>query len=417
MKNRPENELLSAYLDGELTAAERKEIDQLLAQSPSARKLLDDLRALGDSLKSLPKQELGEDLGKKVLQIAAGRKAISSGDYSREPSHSRPRQLAKKIADGFTNNPRMIVWPLIIVTVAVLLMVYNPEQHRPGVENGNRDLALKNGQDDNRAVGAKIVESNNEKLVKAKDQPSISAVKPSDMNQNSAIYAANDDKENKTSNKPSSPPMPPSAPLMIVQCHVSRDVLQQASYRKLLESNHIVFSEESATDALRLTAAERAAAIEATRDRLGDNAESTDSKPEVELVLVEASSDEVGHMLNGLNSTPDKFRDVAVRVMRTSNAPLNALAMSKDSAEAKPHSSSQQAETIATAPHTPPEQLSSPSESSTPKISRAQRIPFSALKEAIDPPPMTVEKPPATAPRLQRVLFVFHVVDSTPAKE
>ncbi len=44
MNDLPQNELLSAYLDGELTAAEQAEIEQLLADSPAARQLVEELR-------------------------------------------------------------------------------------------------------------------------------------------------------------------------------------------------------------------------------------------------------------------------------------------------------------------------------------------------------------------------------------
>jgi anti-sigma factor RsiW len=41
MKDVPENELFSAYLDGELTADEQAEMEQLLATSPAARQLIE----------------------------------------------------------------------------------------------------------------------------------------------------------------------------------------------------------------------------------------------------------------------------------------------------------------------------------------------------------------------------------------
>ena len=44
MNDLPENELLSAYLDGELSAAEQAEVERLLATNPAARQLLDELR-------------------------------------------------------------------------------------------------------------------------------------------------------------------------------------------------------------------------------------------------------------------------------------------------------------------------------------------------------------------------------------
>ena len=45
MNDLPQNELLSAYLDGELTAAEQADVERLLAANPAARQLLDELPA------------------------------------------------------------------------------------------------------------------------------------------------------------------------------------------------------------------------------------------------------------------------------------------------------------------------------------------------------------------------------------
>ena len=68
-----DNELFSAYLDGELTAAEQARVERLLAANSAARQLLDELRALSISLQELPRQTLHEDLGRRVLRLAEHR--------------------------------------------------------------------------------------------------------------------------------------------------------------------------------------------------------------------------------------------------------------------------------------------------------------------------------------------------------
>ena len=50
MNNVPDNELLSAYLDGEVTAEQQADVERLLAANPAARQLLDELRALSSTL-------------------------------------------------------------------------------------------------------------------------------------------------------------------------------------------------------------------------------------------------------------------------------------------------------------------------------------------------------------------------------
>ena len=69
----PETELLSAYLDGELTAAEQARVEQLLAANPAARHWVEEMRALSNTLQSLPQEKVGEDLGPRVLRLAERR--------------------------------------------------------------------------------------------------------------------------------------------------------------------------------------------------------------------------------------------------------------------------------------------------------------------------------------------------------
>lgn len=66
MKDVPENELFSAYLDGELTAEEQAQLEQLLAGSESARKLLEELRLQASFLQALPRVNAPVDLADRV---------------------------------------------------------------------------------------------------------------------------------------------------------------------------------------------------------------------------------------------------------------------------------------------------------------------------------------------------------------
>ena len=61
MNHAAENKLFSAYLDGELTADEEARVEQLLAASPAAQQLMDELR-LSYTLQSLPAETLSEDI-------------------------------------------------------------------------------------------------------------------------------------------------------------------------------------------------------------------------------------------------------------------------------------------------------------------------------------------------------------------
>ena len=108
MKDAPENELLSAYLDGELTAAEQAEVERLLATSPVARQLLEELRTLSSTLQAMPQYKLGEDLSQQVLRIAE-RQILTEPDQFPSPAPApdavRRRSIFRRLL-----NPRAVAW-------------------------------------------------------------------------------------------------------------------------------------------------------------------------------------------------------------------------------------------------------------------------------------------------------------------
>lgn len=69
------DELLSAFVDDELTPAEREQVEQHLATSEPARLLVTELQSLRSELASLPVIDLGDDFTARVMQaaIAAGK--------------------------------------------------------------------------------------------------------------------------------------------------------------------------------------------------------------------------------------------------------------------------------------------------------------------------------------------------------
>jgi hypothetical protein len=129
MENAAENERLSAYLDGELTAAEQARVEQLLAASPAARQLLDELRTLSTTLQSLPQEKLGEDLGPLVLRLAERRMLTEppSADAQAQPAKF-PLPSWRETLRGMLG-PRALLWSGLAVAIAVMLMLWHePEQ-------------------------------------------------------------------------------------------------------------------------------------------------------------------------------------------------------------------------------------------------------------------------------------------------
>ncbi|MGD0653738.1 MAG: zf-HC2 domain-containing protein [Thermoguttaceae bacterium] len=152
MNDLPDNELLSAYLDGELTADQRAQVEHLLATNPAAGKLLEELRSLSSALKSLPRQQLGEDLSENVLRIAQRRISTEKMGTS---SAGAPASIISEPVPIFSTilrrlkNPRLWVWEIVIVAVAVLLMVYYPNQ------NANRNVAAPGNAERSIAMASK----------------------------------------------------------------------------------------------------------------------------------------------------------------------------------------------------------------------------------------------------------------------
>ncbi len=129
MKSVPDSELLSAYLDGELTADELALVEKMLAASPDARQLMEELRALSGTLQSLPRYELGEDLSEQVLRRAE-RQILTT---PRRPVADAASQASWRRR---LFSPRVLAWSGIAVAVAVWMMVTEPGQlaTRPGEE-------------------------------------------------------------------------------------------------------------------------------------------------------------------------------------------------------------------------------------------------------------------------------------------
>jgi hypothetical protein len=134
MNNLPQNELLSAYLDGELTAAEQADVERLLAANPAARQLLDELRALSTALQSLPQQKLGEDLSAQVLRVAE-RRMLTAGEPDDALAKSEP--FSRMIFRRFLNR-RALVWTGIAAAVAIMIAI---NEDRQKDQHANRELA------------------------------------------------------------------------------------------------------------------------------------------------------------------------------------------------------------------------------------------------------------------------------------
>ena len=109
-------ELISAYLDGELSAAEQQQVLQLLSEDEAANKLFSEFQLLRKSLRTLPAEQLNEDFTREVIERVKQR--------SPEPL---PASLSQDISGRSAETPawgRILLWPALAVAAAILLMVF-----------------------------------------------------------------------------------------------------------------------------------------------------------------------------------------------------------------------------------------------------------------------------------------------------
>ena len=137
MNDLPQYELLSAYLDGELSAAEQAEVERLLAASPAARQLLGELRSLSTAIQALPRESVSEDLSPQVLLAAQRRMSAEEGPGDTE---TVPTPLARSVVGRFINR-RALVWAGLAVAIAVLITINERRQSVPPAGNAAKELA------------------------------------------------------------------------------------------------------------------------------------------------------------------------------------------------------------------------------------------------------------------------------------
>ncbi len=131
MKDLLEHELLSAYLDGELTAAEQGQVEQFLAENPAGRQTLDHLRSVSLAVQGLPELQLSEDLSDRVLRHAE--RAILAGPNEPDPSEPASPVAAWRWQELFRRvvTSRGIAWSGAALAIALLMMLSStPQPHR-----------------------------------------------------------------------------------------------------------------------------------------------------------------------------------------------------------------------------------------------------------------------------------------------
>jgi negative regulator of sigma E activity len=112
------DELLSAYLDDELSAEERAAVEARLANDADAQQLLHQLRAVSESVQRLPLEGVGRDLSGDILRRVA---AAKSGEDVAAADAATPVRNVSEIR--IFGSRRSWFWASLAVAAGLMIMV------------------------------------------------------------------------------------------------------------------------------------------------------------------------------------------------------------------------------------------------------------------------------------------------------
>jgi anti-sigma factor RsiW len=118
------DELLSAYVDGELTGPELAKVELHLQQDTNASEWVAEVQQLSRLMQSLPRQSPGPELRSQVLRQVAQEQAMSTGNSLASPGSSSASEPPGTL--------RRWLWPGLAIAAALLLMFLQSNQ--PEVE-------------------------------------------------------------------------------------------------------------------------------------------------------------------------------------------------------------------------------------------------------------------------------------------
>ena len=124
-RNRIPDELISAYLDGELDSQQHAQVEHLLDSESRFQQMLEELRTLRETLHSLPRRRLDAGFHERVLRKAAQRSAAAT--QVTPAGKSASRDARGRPSGGFL---RGLFWAAAAVAAAILLSTLGPEVGR-----------------------------------------------------------------------------------------------------------------------------------------------------------------------------------------------------------------------------------------------------------------------------------------------
>ncbi len=361
MNDPTQNELLSAYLDGELDATEQANVERLLAADPAARQLLDDLRALSVTLQALPQERIGEDLSGVVLRTAARRVLLEGAPGETEDATPESVPQGRSVFHRFFN-ARGLAWAGIAVAFAAVITIFERHQDGPAADKGAKQVALATLKPEkpaeeleglppaSQSILDSVVESAKppaapaEEIVGTAEEPLAesfatksakrAAPPPGAPPAPSAAFRANNEMGGRSA--PADKKAPADEEVLVVNCDVTPEAVARKTFEKLLAANGIARP--------RLLILRDLGGGGAGREYENKEKRRTDAEiapppesGEVNLIYVEATPEQIEATLAALAARPKDFSNVSVNPPR--GAPPSRLALDRR-LEARPKAGS-----------------------------------------------------------------------------
>jgi len=158
-----DDELLSAYLDGELSAEERTAVEARLASDSDAQKLLHQLRSVSQAVQMLPLEPVGHDLRDEILRRVEALKP--SDKVQRAPAGDGLPKVT------IFQTRRSWIWASLAMAAGLLIMVLQSGDDK------NKNLAVVAQKDRGAEVRRELNESVSSDLKKSESATAMDPAK------------------------------------------------------------------------------------------------------------------------------------------------------------------------------------------------------------------------------------------------
>lgn len=158
------DELISAYLDGELSPAEKVRVEEQLMDSAEHRRLFEELKALRRSLQALPAESLGDDFAARVLRRAERELLAEAAPQEKTFSAAEEPRLRQASPKSERGVRRGLMWSIIATAAAVGFVVFGPL-----FSDRQRDLA--------RAPATQAAPTSENEVAVQRDRPATATAK------------------------------------------------------------------------------------------------------------------------------------------------------------------------------------------------------------------------------------------------